>query len=97
MRDDRPLRAVRGHGADALVDVVTVVNPRVDPVVRYSIRSAEVCAQTNDTNDSGASRIEDDQGFFDSEHDTQRASSSRHWCIPEATTTGGEVGEDRLM
>lgn len=42
MGDDGPVGAVRGHGADALVDVVTVVDSFIDPVVSDAIRGAKI-------------------------------------------------------
>lgn len=40
--DDGPLGAVHRHGADALIDVVTVVDSLIDPVVSNAIRGAEI-------------------------------------------------------
>lgn len=40
--NDSLLRAVHGHGADALVDVVTVVDSSVYPVISNAIRSSKI-------------------------------------------------------
>lgn len=42
MSNDSPLRAIHRHGADALVDVVTVVDSSVYPVISNAIRSAKI-------------------------------------------------------
>lgn len=39
MGNNSPLRAVHRHGADALVDIVTVVDSSVYPVISDAIRS----------------------------------------------------------
>lgn len=42
MSDDCPLRAIHRHGADALVDIVTVVDSSVYPVISNAIRSSKI-------------------------------------------------------
>lgn len=42
MSNDSPLRAIHRHGADALVDVVTVVDPSVYPVISNAVRSSKI-------------------------------------------------------
>ena len=49
MGNNTPPRAVHRHGADALVNIVTEINPSVYPVKSNAIRSAKICQNTQGT------------------------------------------------
>lgn len=42
MSYNSPVGAVHGHGADALVDIITVVDSFVNPVISDAIRGAKI-------------------------------------------------------